>query len=187
MDAAGRRTGLSASGAVTLVAVVAVLFVISLPRLRSFARSENERDAFHTATLIAQELETGPEAPELPLLEEVIADLLRRLPDSELLEAGHVLRRHGYVFQLRRLAPPPPPEGVVLAAEASTEPLLAVHAWPWRHGHTGFLTFVALADGRIFRHPNPDGRWSGPDPATASGWSCASWRRARCSPSIASA
>ncbi len=171
-----RRTGLSTGGMVTLVAVIAVLFVISLPRLRSFARSENERDALDTAALLARELAREPPPGTLPRVEDVAGPLLRRLPDSEFLDEGRALRRHGYVFTLRRVEPPPPADGVVLAAESLPSPPLAIHAWPWRHGHTGAAAFVALPDGRVYLHANPDGRWSG-HPAPSSGpWTWDGWR-----------
>ena len=172
-----RRLGMSASGLLTLLVVVSVLVVISLPRLRSFARSENERDALAAAALIARELpppggSADGSSPVGPSIGEVVQGLLRQLPDTELLAEGRTLRRHGYVFTLRRLPAPPLAPGEVLASEAARAPVLAVHAWPWKFGPTGSQSYLALADGRLYRNPEPPAPGTAPSPAD---WDWASW------------
>ncbi len=171
-----RRIGMSTSGLLTLVVVVAVLFVISLPRLRNFARRENERDALHAAALLAGELPSPSADAAAPRLDELAQELLRQLPDTEVLQEGLLLRRHGYVFALRHVTPPPPAPGVVLAGERDPASLLAVHAWPWQHGPTGSLSFVALPDGRVYRSGRATGAWNETAARNVGPWSWTGWQ-----------
>jgi hypothetical protein len=79
---------MSAGGMLTIAVVLGLLFVISIPRLRSFARNENERDARIASLLIASELADLPDLPhgtDLPPIEDLAAPLRHRLPASEFL------------------------------------------------------------------------------------------------------
>src|SRR5262245_51531649 len=98
---------LSLSGALSLLAVVAVLIVVSVPRLRGLALQENEGDARGTAQALARALAALEARPSRPPR---LADLLetgelRGLGDVELLAGGRVLRRHGYLFEITCLSP----------------------------------------------------------------------------------
>ncbi|MEW6071671.1 MAG: hypothetical protein AB1726_03625 [Planctomycetota bacterium] len=172
MDALARRIGISGRGLLTLAVVIGVLVAVSVPRLQSFAREENERDARQAAALLATRLPAARGAA-LPPLAELSRDLLPQLADAEFLAGGRALRRHGYVFAVRRLARPPAPREAVPAGS-----VLAVHAWPWRHGPSGTHSFLALDDGRLFRHSDPAGRWSGLSPPIDP-WSWQGWRELR--------
>lgn len=173
----GPRSGLTLLNAVTLGAVVAVVVLISLPRLHAFAVQENEADAAGLVRRLGQELAAGalleqehgatsgaPEVsgPPTPLAHLVSrAGLDARRDDLEWLQDGRVLRRHGYLFELVERGP----DGV---------PWL--RAWPWSHGETGRAVFVSTAPGAVLGHPNHAARWSGlsrppecPQVATADG------------------
>lgn len=180
-----RRVGVSVGGMLTIAVVLALLFVISVPRLRSFARHENERDARVASVLLAAELaayldehaaETPASAVEPPSIEHLAEILRHRLPDIEFLESGRTMRRHGYRFEIVRLAPPPPKPGEVLAAPPTPKPVLAVCAWPDRHGRSGVPTFRALADGRLLLHANHAGRWDGVSAPASEFTSWEGWR-----------
>jgi len=201
------RTGLSLPGTVSLLAVVSVLVFVSLPRLRSFARHENEVDARATVRLLADELAAwweqhggadgpwgaggfvGPGASDLL---PTVADLVRSpavehaLSDSDFARDGRILRRHGYVFTVVLLdgwpADAASAAGVVRAAGGPAIPL-GVQAWPWRYGHSGRAALLGTADGLVFRHPNTGARWNGvpseAGTAEPAPWSWEGWGRAR--------
>ncbi len=98
---------LSLSGAISLFAIVAVLVVISLPRLRGLALQENEVDAQGTAQILARAL-PGLEAKACrkPSLRELLrSPELHGLGDAELLAGGSVMRRHGYLFEVTWMSP----------------------------------------------------------------------------------
>lgn len=164
--------GVSFSGALSLLAVAAVLVVVSLPRLRGLALAENEVDASATAQLLAVALradEAANGAP--PSWRELLArpELASVLSDGELVGAGTLLRHHGYLFELTRLA-----TGRSDAPGARTE--LAVRAWPWAHGATGEATFLATAGGTRLVHANESPCWQGLAAAGADLGSLADWR-----------
>jgi len=174
-------TGLSLTGAVSLLAVVSVLVFVSLPRLRGLARSENEADARAIVELLGRELVLRRPTPDsaAPTVQ-ALADtkvVTQALSDADFLADGRLLRRHGYLFTVVRLeggAPPLPP-GVVLAGEPLRPGApLAVQAWPWAHGRTGTASLLGTSDGRLLRHANEHGRWAGseePGPLTSwDGW-----------------
>lgn len=179
-DAARPATcfGLSPSGLASLAAVLAVLLVVSLPRLQGLARLENEGDACATAELLVRslaELEGAAPGARFRALAEQ-ADLQRALADGEWLEDGRLLRRHGYLFEL--CAPPAPLQaaGLSLAlagAPLSHSPGFAVRAWPWS-GETGRTAFVASACGTVLAHTNAELGWSGlerrPEERPLTGW-----------------
>ena len=140
---------LRAVDAMTLVAVATVVLLVSLPRLRDFALRQNESDARQMALRLVGLISAPVHAGELPTAGELVRGeprLARELRDLEILDGGRRLRRHGYLFEIA-----PPGEG--------TPP--TVRAWPWEHGRTGRLAFVAVPGGGLFVHPNAEGRWGG--------------------------
>jgi len=158
------RPGLSPSGSFCLLAVIAVLVVVSLPRLRGIALQENEVDARATAALLAHEVarlsaEDGP-----PPIAELVrsSGLSLTLSDVELLEDGALLRRHGYLFQLVRLPLSLSFACATLTPDTDPRPSgLAVRAWPWKHGATGSAAFLVTEAGAVYTHPNQPVRWEG--------------------------
>lgn len=149
---AGRRLRLE--NRAVLVAVCALVFLVSLPRLQGIAIQENELDALRALELLARELEPAAGRGAVPeeigaLLSEGCV-LRRRLGDVDLLSDGRLALRHGYLFELAPLR----------------DGRTAVRAWPWRHGSTGFAAFVARPGEGILGHPNDgsssSGCWSGP-------------------------
>lgn len=156
--------GLSPSGFVSLAAVLALLVVVSLPRLRGLALRENEVDARGTVQLLARALASLPPGERDVDLEQVAqrTRLVRALHDAEWLEDGRVLRLHGYLFELCAAPAPLQAAGLALSlARTAPEPsaALAVRAWPWSAG-TGRAAFLAHS-GALFLHTNEDGRWQG--------------------------
>jgi hypothetical protein len=132
----------------TIGAIVVVVVLVSIPRLRAFAVRANELDAMHMLhALAAQPAPAGHEAigNDLALLVLGDAGLRQRLEDLECLDDGR-LRRHGYLFDLTMLRP--------------GEPML--RAWPWSHGQTGRSAFVWTPQRGLLAAPNHEGRFSGP-------------------------
>jgi hypothetical protein len=130
----------------TLVAIAAVVVAVSLPRLSEFALRENESDARAMMTRLAKALETRSGSPRN--VEELVRDtsgLLKWSTDTEFLESGRLLRRHGYLFEL------------VAAGDRRR-----VRAWPWSAGKTGNSAFLFERE-PLLAHANVDGRWSGLD------------------------
>jgi hypothetical protein len=133
----------------TIGAILMVVVLVSIPRLRGFALRANELDAMHMLqALSAQPAPTGHEAmgDDLALLVLRDAGLRRRLEDLECLDDGR-LRRHGYLFDMTMLRP--------------GEPML--RAWPWTHGQTGRGAFVWTPQRGLLGFANTDGRFSGSD------------------------
>ncbi len=161
-----RGLGVSLNGLVTLLAIAAVLVTVSVPRLRGFALQANERDALATSRLLAralQRVELGPDASIRQLVEE--AQLGRLLDDAEYLQAGSLLRRHGYLFRLTQAPPPLHLTGsgrTVLAGEAP-DPACVILAWPWDSGRTGGSALAVFPAGPALGCANEGGRWSGPE------------------------
>lgn len=153
-----------------LCAVCGLVFLVSLPRLRSIALAENELDAVRTLELLGRELERGSAAGLAParigaLLAEPGA-LRRRLGDLELFADGRFALRHGYLFELQN--------------DPRAEPLLC--AWPLQRGSTGRAAFLWRPGEGVSLHSNPDGAgrtaWSGLErPPTLHPASAAEWRR----------
>ncbi len=175
------RLGLSTLGAGTIFAIVAVLVLVSLPRPRSFAATANEEDARSTSLRLAAALADRVLIPgDLPPVEEVARDHLRELTNAEFLEGGHQMRRHGYLFSLRRV-PRPESTGLGRVVHASDqEPLLAIVAWPWDVGRTGQAAWVATVEGDLLslRTEGEDvlpGTWNGPGRTPPLGQAVASW------------
>jgi hypothetical protein len=158
--------GLSYSGALSLAAIVAVLVVISVPRLQDLAKHENEADARTTALLLARTLGSLP-AEEEPSMRDLVrrTELAGGLSDAELLRRGALLRRHGYLFEVTRLAPslslPALPMALLSGEKGALKSMLAIRAWPWAHGSSGEMAVLATAAGACLLHPNSAPRWHG--------------------------
>jgi len=172
--------GLSLSGALSLAAIVAVLVVISVPRLQDLAKHENEADARVTAQILARALNSLPAAGE-PSMRALVRrpELSGGLSDAELLQRGALLRRHGYLFEVTRLAPrlslPAAPLSLLSGEKGVLGSVLAIRAWPWAHGSSGEAAFLVTASGASLRHPNSVLRWHGLESAGVvvdelSGW-----------------
>jgi hypothetical protein len=174
--------GLSAAGFFSLVAVLAVLVVVSVPRLRGLAVRENEADARQTAELLVaalrrMELEPG----EVPAMREVTRrpELARVLSDADLLAEGRLLRRHGYLFEVTCVNPPlslAAPAALLTGSGAELLQAIAVRAWPWAHGATGETAFLVTAGGARLRHANADAQWEGTSAAGTRLHDLSGWR-----------
>lgn len=140
--------GVSTMGWATILAVVAVVFVVTFSNLRGMALRENES---HAEALLRAFGEL--------LTPEVLADAPRDLQawsaaqqgfDHELTDAhwvgddGALLLRHGYLFEWR---------------PSATGPLLV--AWPTEHGLSGRRAFLWSPDGGVVTLPNEARAWSG--------------------------
>jgi hypothetical protein len=155
---APRPGRISISGTLALLAIAAVLVVVSVPRLRVLARHENEADARNTALLLARALRAhGTSAAKPPSLTELLVrPELGGLADSELLARDTVLRRHGYLFEIASLSPAvgPTPATAVLSSAAGGTPSTAIRAWPWTPGASGGSSFLVTAEGALFELPH---------------------------------
>ncbi|MBL8857588.1 MAG: hypothetical protein JNL28_03665 [Planctomycetes bacterium] len=132
---------------ITIAAVVLVVVLVSIPRLRGFALRENELDAMRTLRVLAAQPAPAVPAPGEYGLAALVAhdsSLRRRLDDLEFLPDGR-LRRHGYLFDMTRMRP--------------GEPML--RAWPWRHGTTGRGAFVWTPERGLLGTANEDGEFAG--------------------------
>jgi hypothetical protein len=158
MGRSNDRQGVSRTGAASVAAVVAVLILVSLPRLHAFALEENETDAASLTRQLIQAL-AGVESEQPTLLELVGAlGMEARTDDLEWIADGRILRRHGYLFEL---------------SGGASRASLSLRAWPWTYGETGRAAFQGTANGAVRRHPNPGGDWSGPEfppRLAAGGW-----------------
>ena len=173
-------TRLSFSGALSLVAVVAVLVVVSVPRLRGLALLENEADARSTAQLLVAALRDAHGSAAPACLGELLDEKGLVVPDAELLGRGALLRRHGYLFELTRT----PLELSFACAPlfvSGRSPELglvnAVRAWPWKHGATGCAAFLATESGALFVHGNVGALWDGPSAAERGTEGALGWTR----------
>jgi hypothetical protein len=158
---AARRLPLS--DYLTILSIVAVVVVVTIPRLRGFAVRENEKDAIHMLRALAtQPAPAGREQAGNDLAQLVAHDsgLRRRLEDIECLGDG-TLRRHGYLFDMTMLRP--------------GEPML--RAWPWTHGQTGRGAFVWTPQRGLLWNANSEGRFSGPGGPPAPAEIGAQWAR----------
>ena len=157
------RSGkLRITDAVTLVAVVTVVLLVSLPRLRHFALRENESDARQVVRALA-ELVTHPvQAAERPDVGQLIRSdplLEQQWRDIDYLAEGTLARRHGYLFEV-----------------VHTESGAAVRAWPWQHGRTGLCSYVWRPATGVLVHDDPTGSCSGDDRPPLSDLAFGGWR-----------
>lgn len=125
-----------------LLALLAVLCVVTLTRLELFAVYENERDALRLLARLSSQLDQSNgwhgEAPLQSALGS-LQDLPRGTQDAEWLEGGRLLRWHGYLFALSPSA-------------AGTAQLCA---WPWKHGQTGVAAYASAPGLGLVGHANP--------------------------------
>jgi hypothetical protein len=115
-------------------------------------------------------------------------DLLRRtelsgsLGDAELLQRGKLLRRHGYLFEVTYLAPslslPAMPLCLLPWPASALKGVAAIRAWPWVHGSSGDVAFLATAAGACLLNPNLGSRWHGLESAGLAVHELAGWRLA---------
>ena len=165
-NATAASHGLSLLDRATLAAVVLLVIVVSIPRLRDMAIRANESDARTALRWMGSWLAVPETAPaEFIHLVKERDNVKRRLPDARVLEG--TLSHHGYLFRL------------VEDADRTR----AVVAWPLERGRTGNACY-RLDERGLTRHVvGPDGshplecRWSGLDrPGSAMGggtWSAA--------------
>jgi hypothetical protein len=141
------RLGVSRFAVAALGLVVAIVVMVSLPRLRDLGLRENAGDAERTVRRVA--LLLAPPQAALRSLQQLVASdtiLSRSLVDGGWTADGR-LRCHGYLFELR-------------AGPASP----VVYAWPWLHGRTGRECFASgNATDMLWCDPNRDGSASGPE------------------------
>lgn len=131
----------------TIAAILFVVVLVSIPRLRAFALRENEIDALRTLRVLAAQPASAAQPAGTCDLAWIVAhdaSLLRRLEDVEILDGGCV-RRHGYLFDITRAR--------------QGEPML--RAWPWSHGQTGRGAFVWTPQRGLLGFANPDGVFAG--------------------------
>ena len=140
-------------GMATLLAVVAVVIVITLSSLRGMAVAENESHAKSLLHAIASSLQSEVFAAPPHSLEEVTqADdsLQAELTDGEFLtEDGRLYLRHGYLFEWR-----------AQEATATGQDLVLV-AWPFDSGQTGNAAFGLQKDGKVLATSIQEGGWRG--------------------------
>lgn len=151
----------------TVLAVLLVVVLVSLPRLRSFGLRDNEADAVTTMVQlgrIVHAAEIGGMRPGLLELARQDERLGMTLRGARPLSDGRSMGEedaaadadpkegptdrfllHGYLFEWR--------------ADVSAPVLLA---WPWNVGTTGRGVFACPADGRLYGHANRLGLWTGP-------------------------
>jgi len=160
-----------------LIGIVAVVVIVSLPRLSDFARRENEADAERMVRRLARLFDeesvlSSPPANTLALFERLPRESRRQFEDQTLVENGRVLLRHGYFFEFVRLP----------SFEGDTQGVLAVRAWPERASRAGTPVFLGFSGTALLRHdsldPPPAGLQSPPPIGTpqmmalrAQGWS----------------
>lgn len=174
--------GLSFSGALSLLAVVSVLVVVSVPHLSEIALQENEADARGTAQILAGALQALDAKPRYqPSMRELLRfPELRTLGDAELVAGDAVLRRHGYLFEVTCLSPgvtaPSAPAALLSGESDALGAILAIRAWPWAHGTTGVAAFLATQEGGRLEHPNAVPHWEGLASAGSQLASLEGWR-----------
>jgi hypothetical protein len=107
-------------------------------------------------------------------------DLSRSLSDAEFLQRGTLLRRHGYLFEVTRLAPglgvAAAPLALLYGEQGLRKSTLAIRAWPWVHGTSGETAFLVTAAGTCLRPPDSAPRWHGLQSAGASVDELEGWR-----------
>jgi hypothetical protein len=155
------RSGLILADWITLGAIFLVVLVVSFPRLHSLALHQNEKDAMQAARMLGNSVLAMERELPLALALEEDASLAHRLEDVEVLEQGRLLRRHGYLFDLKR----------------GVDGTLAIRAWPWNAGETGYGAFLYTKEEGLVGHANSHARWSGPDRAPTLEARDTSWQR----------
>jgi len=163
-----RRLGIPALDTATIVAIAAVLVLVSLPRLRSFAATANEEDALGTSIQLAKALSDSELTQRaMPRLADIAQAHLRELSNAEFLDGGRRMRRNGYLFSLVRVPRPPARNALHTVLAMDSTPLLAIVAWPWEVGRTGRSAWLATSAGdlmalRCKEGSFAPGSWNGP-------------------------
>jgi len=143
----------------TVLGILLLVVLVTLPRLRSMAIQENELDAMRTLGVLGGEVFAAEKAsPErLGQLFEGESALDRRLADTRVTADGRLLERYGYLFEL---------------VESEDGPCL--RAWPVEEGRTGQGAFWLDADLGLRGDANQGSQWSGlekpPTPSDARTW-----------------
>ena len=145
---AGRRGRIKPLDLGILIGIVAVIVIVSLPRLSAFARRENEADALRLVQRLTQmfddeSLRAAPPANTQALFDRLPRASRRLFEDQSAVDGGRVLLRHGYFFEFVR----------VPTYEGDPEGLLAVRAWPERASGPGAPAFLAFSSAAVLRHP----------------------------------
>ncbi|MBK8178891.1 MAG: hypothetical protein IPK67_08390 [Planctomycetes bacterium] len=130
-----------------LVGVVAVVVIVSLPRLSAFAKHENESDARQLLRRLAlpfgdDSLEAAPPRDTLDLFERLPRVARRQFEDQIVLEDGRLILRHGYYFEFLRLP----------GFAGDSRGVMAVRAWPERCTDAASPAYVALSNAGLLRH-----------------------------------
>jgi len=141
--------GISSMGIATLVAVFAVVIVITLSSVRGLAMRENESHVQILLEAIGSSLTSEVHAAvplDLRSLTESDESLASELEDTRW--TGDLLFRHGYFVEL-----------IDPSTTEAAQPTLV--AWPSRHGRTGNRAFIWRADRGLEVRPNAARPWSG--------------------------
>ncbi len=157
----------------TIAAVLLVVLLVSIPLLRTHSLRQNELDALRSLSVLAAALHSAAPGELAPTsIGELVnrnPDILRRLADTEVLDGGRLLRRHGYLFDLWP---------VVQVGPGVDSTPAALRAWPWARGRTGLGAFVLARPGEVLGHANRDSLFSGPhSPPGIPGERTQEWRR----------
>lgn len=143
----------------TILGILLLVVLVTLPRLRSLAIHENEMDALRTLGVLGGEVFAAESAApdRLGALFTPESGLERRLADTRVLEDGRLLVRYGYLFEL-----------------VDDRTGRGVRAWPVEHGRTGQGAFWLDAERGLHGSSNREARWSGverpPAPADVRAW-----------------
>jgi len=147
-----------------LIGIVAVVVIVSLPRLSAFARRENEADAVRMVRRMAQLFEDDSFAATTPadtkgLFERMPRAARRQFEDQAVVDGGRVLLRHGYYFEFLR----------VPTFAGDTQGVLAVRAWPERRSRSAMPAYIGFSSTHVMRHTSLDPAPGGLDSPPAIG------------------
>ena len=141
-----------------LIGVVAVVVIVSLPRLTAFAQRENEADAQRLVRRLAQlfdedSLSSSPPRDTRALFERLPKAARRQFEDQTILEDGRLVLRHGYYFEFVR----------VPSFAGDTEGWMAVRAWPERAAPKGTPAYFGFSGNVVLSHSSLSPAPFGPD------------------------
>jgi len=137
----------------TILGILLLVVLVTLPRLRGLAIQENELDALRTLGILGGEVfaadHAGPDqlGDLFAAAEGLDSALERRLADTRVLDDGQRIVRYGYLFELTGDAADPAGRGL--------------RAWPVEEGRTGQGAFWLNADLELRGNANREARWSG--------------------------
>ncbi|HTF87920.1 MAG TPA: hypothetical protein VK843_05890 [Planctomycetota bacterium] len=134
-----------------LIGIVAVVVIVSLPRLSAFAQRENEADAQRMVRRLTQlfdddALNAAPPANTKALFDRLPRAARRQFEDQTVVDDGRVLLRHGYYFEFVH----------VPSFAGDTQGLMAVRAWPERRSGKGVPSFYGFSSTHVLRHKDLD-------------------------------